>query len=193
MTAATIPAERGAPYRTIRALARRWPAALGIVSFAVTMGGGDLDAQVSGLGETLLFLPWLYLVVARAGRRGLSWPLLVAAFALITALRALEVPVVAVAVPLAAAALAWSVVGHAPQPATVRVQALGMIGFGALALAALAVDPDLGIYLVAAGWLFHGVWDFVHLKLDRAVSRSYAEWCGVLDVLTAAQLLLLAW
>ncbi|GFJ76882.1 hypothetical protein [Phytohabitans houttuyneae] len=114
-------------------------------------------------------------------------------FALLIALRAVDVPVVAVVVPLAAAALAWSVIGHVPHPTTVRVQALGMVAFGGLGLAALAVDPDLGLYLVAAGWFFHGVWDFVHLRLDRAVSRSYAEWCGVLDVLTAGQLLLLAW
>jgi hypothetical protein len=42
-----------------------------------------------------------------------------------------------------------------------------MLGFGALALAGLVVDPDLGRYLVAAGWFLHGVWDFVHFKLDR--------------------------
>ncbi|BCB75251.1 hypothetical protein Pflav_016610 [Phytohabitans flavus] len=99
----------------------------------------------------------------------------------------------AVAVTLAAAALGWSAIGHTPHPSTLRVQALGMVGFAALGLAGLAVDPDLGLYLVATGWLLHGVWDFVHLKLDRVVPRSYAEWCGVLDVLTAGQLLLLAW
>jgi hypothetical protein len=38
--------------------------------------------------------------------------------------------------------------------------------------------------------LFHGVWDFVHLRADKVVARSYAEWCGVLDVLVAAQLVL---
>jgi hypothetical protein len=192
MTAAPIPGERRA-YQMIRGLSRRWPTALGILSAAVTTGGDDLAGQVTGLGEILLFLPLLYLVVARADRRGLSWPLLGVAFALIIGLRALDVPVAAVAVPLAAAALAWSAIGHAPHPGTVRVQALGVAGFVALGLAALAVDPDLGLYLVAAGWLFHGVWDFVHLKLNRAVARSYAEWCGVLDVLTAGQLLLLAW
>ncbi len=68
------------------------------------------------------------------------------------------------------------------------VQAIGMAGFAALALTGLAVDPDLGRYLVAAGWFLHGVWDFVHLKLDTVVARSYAEWCGVFDVLIAAQL-----
>jgi hypothetical protein len=44
---------------------------------------------------------------------------------------------------------------------------------------------------VAAGWFLHGVWDFVDLRLDKVVARSYAEWCGVLDVLIAAGLLLM--
>jgi hypothetical protein len=194
MSAAAIPADR-TPYRMIRALARRWPTALALAAAGLTLGGGDKAGQVAGLGEAMLLLPILYLVAARAGRRGLSWPILGAGIVLITALRALDVvPSPAVVVPIALAALAWSVVGgHALRPGMVRVQALGMLGFGALALVGLAVDPDLGLYLVAAGWFFHGVWDFVHLKLDKVVARSYAEWCGVVDVLIAAQLLLLAW
>ena len=35
------------------------------------------------------------------------------------------------------------------------------------------------------------IWDFVHLRLGRVVSRSYAEWCGVLDILITVQLILL--
>jgi hypothetical protein len=41
---------------------------------------------------------------------------------------------------------------------------------------------------VAAGWFLHGVWDFVHLKLDKVVARSYALWCGILDIGIAAEL-----
>ena len=66
-----------------------------------------------------------------------------------------------------------------------------MVGFGALAVAGLVIDPDLGRYVVAAGWFLHGVWDFVYLKLDRVVTRSYAEWCGVVDILIAAELVFL--
>jgi hypothetical protein len=65
-----------------------------------------------------------------------------------------------------------------------------MAGFGALALAGLAVDPDLARYLVAAGWLAHGVWDWVHLAKDRVVARSFAEWCGALDMMTGAGLII---
>jgi hypothetical protein len=66
-----------------------------------------------------------------------------------------------------------------------------VLGFGALALIGLAVDPELGRYLVAAGWLLHGLWDFVHLHMNKVVARSYAEWCGVIDILIAGQLLLI--
>ena len=63
-----------------------------------------------------------------------------------------------------------------------------MVGFGGLALAGLAVDPDLGRYLVAAGWFAHGIWDLVHLRANKVVARSYAELCAVVDILIAAEL-----
>jgi hypothetical protein len=140
----------------------------------------------------LPLLPLVYLVVAKLRRRQASWPTLAVGLVLIAALLALDV--LAPATGLAAVALVvlvWGAVdGQLGRPDPFRVQALGMLGFGVLALAGLAVDPDQGRYLVAVGWFLHGVWDFVHLKLDRVVARSYAEWCGVLDVLVAAQLVL---
>ncbi|MGQ0574969.1 MAG: hypothetical protein ACT4RN_12290 [Pseudonocardia sp.] len=42
--------------------------------------------------------------------------------------------------------------------------------------------------MAGAGWLAHGIWDFAHLRADTVVSRSYAEWCGVVDVLVAVGL-----
>lgn len=50
------------------------------------------------------------------------------------------------------------------------------------------MEPDVGRYVVAAGWFLHGVWDTVHLRLDRVVSRSYAEFCGVFDILVGVGL-----
>ena len=70
------------------------------------------------------------------------------------------------------------------------VQFGGLVLFGGLALIGLSVAPEIARYVLAAGWLGHGVWDLVHLRRDKVVSRSYAEWCGVLDVLIAAELLL---
>ncbi|MFW6690609.1 hypothetical protein [Streptomyces sp. MAR4 CNX-425] len=65
--------------------------------------------------------------------------------------------------------------------------------FCGLAVAGLAADADLGRYLVAAGWLGHGVWDLVHLRARRLgglVSPTFAEWCAVVDVVIAAELVL---
>jgi hypothetical protein len=62
----------------------------------------------------------------------------------------------------------------------------------AAALVAMAVDPAVATWLVAAGWLGHGIWDLVHLARNRVVAPSFAEWCGVFDIGVAAQLVLLA-
>ncbi|WP_283136695.1 hypothetical protein [Rhizohabitans arisaemae] len=179
------------PARTRRTpwLIQRWPTALAVAMSALTFGG----SEVAPLSEVLLLLPLLYLVVAKLRRRQASWPVLVAGTTLFMVLRVLDV--IAPSAVFAGAALIvliWGAMGgQLHRPGVFRIQALGMLGFGALALAGLIVDPALGRYLVAAGWLLHGVWDFIHLKLDKVVARSYAEWCGVLDILIAVELVLM--
>ena len=171
-------------------LKARWPTALALAMSAATFGGSESAEGVAGLSEVLLLLPLLYLVVAKLRRREASWPVLVVGITPFVALRAVDVIApAAVFSAVALVVLVWGAVdGQLRRPDPFRVQALGMLGFGALALAGLAVDPDLGRYLVAAGWFGHGIWDFIHLKLDKVVARSYAEWCGVLDVVIAAEL-----
>jgi hypothetical protein len=184
--ASTTPVRRPrtAPLKTA------WPIALAVGMAALTFGGSESAEGLAGLSEALLLLPLEYLVVAKLRRRRASWPVLVVGITLFIALRALDVIApTAVFSAVALVVLVWGAVdGQLRRPDPFRVQALGMLGFGALALAGLVVDPDLGRWLVAAGWFGHGVWDFVHLKLDRVVARSYALWCGVLDVGIAAEL-----
>jgi hypothetical protein len=167
-----------------------WPIALAVGLAALTFGGSGTAEGLAALSEALLLLPLLYLVVAKLRRPQASWPVLVVLIAPFIALRALDVIApAAVFSAVALVVLVWGAVdGQLHRPDPFRVQALGMLGFGALALAGLVVDPDLGRYLVAAGWFFHGVWDFVHFKLDGVVARSYALWCGILDVGIAAEL-----
>lgn len=62
------------------------------------------------------------------------------------------------------------------------LQTIAMIGFGAIALVALIIDPVIGSYLVAVGLFAHAAWDAYHHWTDRVVSRSAAEFCFVLDV-----------
>jgi hypothetical protein len=66
------------------------------------------------------------------------------------------------------------------------VQVAGLLAFAAVVAAVLAIGGDLGRYLLAAGWLAHGVWDVVHHRSGRVVPRQWAEWCGVVDILGAA-------
>jgi hypothetical protein len=176
-----------------RWLIQRWPTALALGMTALTFGGSESDEGMASLAEVLLLLPLLYLVVAKLRRPQASWPVLAILITPFIALRALDVIAPsAVAAAVALSVLIWGAVdGQLHRPGAFRVQALGMVGFGALALAGLIVDPDLGRYLVATGWFLHGVWDFVHLKLDKVVARSYAEWCGVIDVLIAVELVLM--
>ncbi|MEU8202369.1 hypothetical protein [Streptosporangium sp. NPDC049046] len=182
-----------------KAVLRRRPTVLAVGTAAVSAvsaasAGGSSAEEITSLTEILLLLPLVYLVVAKVRRREASWPALLVFTVLYVVLRALEVVAVPVVFAVVAlAVLVWGAVsGDLRRSGSFRAQSLGMIGFGALVLAALMVEPDLGRYLVAAGWFLHGAWDFVHLRRNAVVSRSYAEWCGVFDILTAAQLVFLA-
>jgi len=182
------------PRRRMPAVLRRWPTALAVGMSALSLDRSGSDRSVESYGEILPFLALLYLVVAVLRRRGASWPVLIIGFLVIFVLEFLgAIAPSSAAVAVALVILVWSAVsGRLTESGMLRVQAVGMLGFGALSLIGLAVDPDIGRYVVAGGWFLHGVWDFVHLRLDKVVSRSYAEWCAVVDVLVAAELLLLA-
>ena len=173
-----------------RWLLQRWPTALAVAPAALILTGPEAETDVV---ELLPLLPLEYLIVAKLQRRQATWPVITVAFVATIALQELDVvPPSTVFAAVALVVLVWGAVdGQLLRPGAFRVQALGMLGFGALALVGLVVEPDLGRYLVAAGWFLHGVWDFVYFKLDKVVARSYAEWCGVVDILVAAGLVFL--
>lgn len=165
-------------------LRRRWPTALAIAMAAVVLTGDDVQDSLS---ELVPLLALEYLIVAKLGRREATWPTVAALSVVIFAVAALDaVPLPAVLAAIALAVLVWSAVdGQLFRSGGFQLQAVGMAGFGALAVVGLVVDPDVGRYVVAAAWLLHGVWDFVHIRRDQVVTRSYAESCGVLDILVA--------
>jgi hypothetical protein len=68
-------------------------------------------------------------------------------------------------------------------------QTAAVLGFGAVAIAAAAVDLDVARYLLAAGWLAHAAWDVAHHRIGRVVPRWYAETCLVADLTIATALL----
>ncbi|MEU6150052.1 hypothetical protein ABZ816_08660 [Actinosynnema sp. NPDC047251] len=93
---------------------------------------------------------------------------------------------------LAACALAYLVIGlcrgFSRRPAVLAAQAAGVLVFGALAGTALLLDPDVGRYVVAAGWLAHAAWDLVHYRANLVVPRWYALGCVVVDAFVGVSL-----
>ncbi len=85
--------------------------------------------------------------------------------------------------------------GQLRRPSVLMLQTVGLLGYGAIALLALLLDPAVGHYVVAAGWIGHAIWDVAHhrdLNHHRAVGvvpRWYAESCFVLDLLIGTSLL----
>lgn len=70
------------------------------------------------------------------------------------------------------------------------LETAGGLVFGALAMGALLADGRPAQYFLAAAWLGHVAWDFVHHRAGRVVPRWYAELCAVLDALAAVGILL---
>ena len=172
-------------------LARRWPTLLAVAVVAPTLGPSTPE-ELRGLASAMLLLPLWYVVIAAVGRRSWTWGVLVGSIVLYMGLRfadRVEPALVLLAVGLAA--VAWGAIrGRFGQPSFL-LQAAGLVAWAALALAALILAPDAARYVVAAGWFAHGLWDLAHHRADAGVTRSAAEWCGVVDVLVAAELVIL--
>ena len=173
------------------ALWGRWPTWFAIALTALTAGD---PGSPKGLSEALLLFALGYLSAAVLRRRGATWILAVIAVAALAALRLQDL--VEPTVVLLAAALALVIWGSARgqlwPPGAVMVESAGMAIFAAIALGAMAVDRELGLYIVAAGWAGHAAWDFFHLRYDKVVARSFAEWCGIFDLLGAVSILLVS-
>jgi hypothetical protein len=171
------------------ALMHRWPTWLAIALAALTVGG----STVKSLADVLPMLAFFYLAAAVLQRRQATWLVAVATVAAFAALRLQDWvdPVVAFSVAALAFVLWGAVRGQLRRRGALVVEMAGMVGFTAIALAAVSVDPDFGRYIVAAGWFGHAAWDFAHFRADKVVSRSFAEWCTVFDVLRAVGILIL--
>jgi hypothetical protein len=176
-------------------LMHRWPTALGVAVAALTAFDLQVDAGfVASLSALIVVMALVYFGAAALDRRRASWAVLLAVLPL--ALVIPEVVGISPSVILLVAAAAFLVVGVARgqlrRPGGLTLQAAGVLAFGSTALAALSVAPELGAYLVAFALFGHAAWDAYHYLRDRVVARSYAEFCGVLDLLVGAAILVMA-
>lgn len=170
-------------------LLRRWPTALA-VGVAATLWGVDTVTAA----QLLPVLPLLYVVLAVLRRPRASWPALLVSVVAFGALQSQGTVDQVLAVTVVAAVVALVGAVHADPQGSHRLlarQVVGYVLFAGVAVVALLAAPDVARWVLAAGWLGHGAWDLVHLRRREVVSRSYAEWCGALDVLVALQLVLL--
>jgi hypothetical protein len=176
--------------RGLANIVQRWPTALGILVAAGSVlglsDGRDVASVVAASG-------FVYLAAAALGRPGAAWP----AFGLTFVLVGLGMSVSGFdPVPwLIAGAVVLVVIGLAPQrwrPVwSLPTQAAAMLVLGATAVIALRVDATAGGVLVSLGLLAHVAWDVYHHRNGRVVARSFAEFCGVLDILVAVGVLVL--
>jgi hypothetical protein len=174
-------------------LAHRWPTAVGIAVAALTAFDLRIDVEsISFLSALVVIMPLVYVGAAVLERRRFAWVVLLVAIAALVLTQVLDLKINLVLVFLVVA-LAFLVVGVARgqlrRPGGLTLQTAGMLAFGATALAAFYVDPDLGGYLVAFALLGHAAWDAVHYVRNRVVPRSYAEFCAVFDLLLGAAIL----
>ncbi|KAB2350160.1 hypothetical protein [Actinomadura rudentiformis] len=184
-----IPNVTGRPgwLRAASAVGRRWPTWLALAWAAISL------ADVSdGLEYMVLFvLPatgYLFLAVVDLPR--ITWAVGLAAMATVVVLRMLDInPWPALAVAVVTLAAVGLINGQLRKPGLYALQSPGALAFMAFGLLVLAVPTTVGGYLVAAGLLGHATWDAVHWRADKIVSRSFAEWCGVLDLVLGVGLL----
>ena len=169
-------------------LMHRWPSALGIAVAA--LAAFDLQDGLEFATLTVL-MALVYVGAAALDRRRFAWVVLIAGLAVLTGIPSASEVVPSVG--FLVVALVFLVLGVARglwrRPSGLPLQTAGMLAFGSIVLVALYVEPNLGGKLVAFALIGHAAWDAYHYLRDRVVARSYAEFCGVLDLLVGAAIL----
>jgi hypothetical protein len=181
--------------RWVEVLKHRWPTALGVVVGLVAASDVEIPAgSISSLAALPVIMALVYLGAAVLGRR-FAWPILLVGFVALIVLRSFSTGLTLMLIFLVAG-LSVLVLGVVRRQGRARdglpLQTLGMLIFGALPLATLAVSPTLSASVIGVAILGHGAWDIFHLLRNRVVVRSYAEFCAVFDLLLGAAILVVA-
>lgn len=170
-----------APRRQL--ISRVWPTALGVL-IAAGIGYGLADGR--DIAPAVAASGLVYLVAAAVGWPGAAWPAFAVTFVLITVAKFTGLDATAWIIGLAAVLLVVGLVRRRIRPLwSLPLQSVAMLVLAAIALLAMQVDATTGGLLVASALLGHAGWDLYHHRTGRVVSRSLAEFCGVLDVLVA--------
>jgi hypothetical protein len=168
----------------------RWPtwAAIGLAGLTAY----DLS-DGRGLAPIVAASGLVYLGAAALRRRGAAWAVFFGTFVvlMITEVTPLDIDATWVFIGLAVPFAGYGLLRGAARPTHgLPLQTIAMVGFGAIAAVALLVDATVGGLLVAAGLLGHAAWDLHHHRANRVVTRPFAEFCLVLDVLLAVAIVI---
>ena len=170
-------------------LAHRWPTALGVAVAALTVFDLRIDAgSISFLSALVVLMALVYVGAGVVDRPRFAWVVLLAAVTPLILTRVLDLQI-NLHPAFLVAALVFLVLGAARGSDGVALQAAGMLVFGVAMLVALYAEPEIGGMIVAVGLLGHAAWDAVHYARNRVVTRPYAEFCAVVDLLAGAAVL----
>lgn len=175
--------------RIAKAVGRRWPTLVAVAWAAISLY--DLG---DGLEYAILFvLPATgYLFLAVVDRPRITWGVVFGSLGIVTVLRLLDIdPWPALAVVVVTLIAVGLLGGQLRRPGLYTLQTPGALAFFTFGLIVLSVPNEVGGYLVGLGLLAHAAWDATHLRAGLIVSRSFAEWCGVLDLIVGLGIMIM--
>jgi len=149
------------------------------------LGGLDATTPMTAVGIATL----CYVAAAATGLRWMAWAFAGIGTVLVVAAELLDVPRWIV---LAAVAIVFAAVGLVRRPRVSWPQAVALVAYFGVAIAALLLAPRLGLVVAGGALVAHAAWDLVHYRRDAVVNRSLALWCLGLDVFLGGACVLLA-
>ncbi|MEV0731630.1 hypothetical protein [Polymorphospora sp. NPDC050346] len=170
------------------AVLHRWPSVLGLAAATTMLATG---ASRETLSVIVSVAALCYLGAAAFDRPWMGWAGVGAAPVVIVVSELAGLPWWSGLAVAAGGLVVVGLVGGVPRP-PLTAQALALLGYGGLAVAALFLPPQVGLVLAGLVLTAHGVWDVIHYRRDQVVPRSLAEFCVLLDVPLGLGFLVLA-
>ena len=171
-----------------RAVVARWPAALGLGVAVLLLAIGVADRTTLAIGVSAAAL--CYVAAAALGRPWVAWVSILGASLVVVASEVAGIPWWAGIGLTALVLLGIGVARGAARPTL--PQAAALLGYGSLAVVALAVDPGIGLVVAGLTLAGHAAWDVVHHRRGEVVPRPMAEACLYFDVVLGLGCLALA-